>query len=73
MCVQVSNNISTASERIKINTWSVTGDNLLVNAGTEPFMTDPHVSLGQLEQIAESYADSMCRLLVRAAELTSLQ
>ena len=46
---------------------------LLVNAGVEPLMTHPDMSLWQLKQIAKPDTDGLSSLLVRTAELSPLQ
>ena len=47
--------------------------NILVYAGVEPLVTDPDMSLRQLEQVTQSHANRLCNLLVRAAKLSPLQ
>jgi len=57
----------------QVHTLHVHVCDLLVNTGVEPFVTHPHMSFRQLQQIAKSDTDQLCRLLVRTAELSALQ
>lgn len=54
-------------------TRTVHGCDLLVNAGVEPLVTHPDVSLRQLENIAKSNSDGLSSLLVGTPKLSFLQ